>query len=55
MAALLADMLDHPDALFADYRDRLDELRPWLNLDRFDRRALNRSLAELSLTEGRAA
>lgn len=38
-ASLLADMLGHPDARLGDYRDRLEELRPWLHLDRFDRRA----------------
>jgi len=54
-AALLADMLGHPDALLGDYRDRLEELRPWLHLDRFDRRAVNQNLAGLASAEGRAA
>lgn len=47
MASLLADMLGHPEALLGDYRDRLEELRPWLDLERFDARALNRALAGL--------
>ena len=55
VASLLADMLGHPDALLGDYRDRLEELRPWLHLDRFDRRAVNQNLAGLASAEGRAA
>ena len=29
-----------------DLRDELEELRPWIGLDRFDRRAANQRLAE---------
>ena len=29
-----------------DLRDTLEELRPWIGLDRFDRRAANQRLAE---------
>lgn len=47
VACLLGDILEHPEALLGDYRDRLEELRPWLDLERFDRRALNRALAGL--------
>lgn len=54
VAPLLADMLGHPDALLGDYRDQLEELRPWLDLDRFDRRAINRALAGLAKTERNA-
>ncbi len=54
VASLLADMLGHPDALLGDYRDQLEELRPWLDLDRFDRRVVNRALAGLAQTERNA-
>jgi len=30
---LLADMFDHPEARLGDDRDRLEELRPWLDLE----------------------
>jgi len=56
VASLLADILGHPDAHIGDYRDRLEELRPWLDLERFDRRAANRALAGLCvLPEERVA
>ena len=51
VASLLADMLGHPDAHLDDYRDQLEELRPWLDLERFDRRAVNQVLAGLGETE----
>jgi len=38
-----------------DWREELDELRPLLELERFDRRALNRMLAELAATERKQA
>jgi hypothetical protein len=38
-----------------DYREELVHLRPWLMTERFDRRAPNRALAELSTSEERAA
>ena len=41
--------------VLADYRDELACLYPWLEVDRFDRRALNRALAGLSIREERAA
>ena len=41
-------MFDHPEAHLGDYRDRLEELRPWLDLDRFDRRAVNQALTGLA-------
>ncbi len=47
MASLLADMMEHPDARLGDYSEQLSELRPWFDLDRFDRRATNRTLAQL--------
>ncbi len=55
VASLLADMLEHPGARLGDYRDQLEELRPWLDLERFDRRAVNRALAGLGETERSAA
>jgi hypothetical protein len=38
-----------------DWREELAELRPLLELERFDRRALNRMLAELAATERKQA
>jgi hypothetical protein len=55
VASLLADILGHPDARIGDYRDQLEKLRPWLDLERFDRRAANRALAGIAQAERRAA
>ena len=55
LAALLADMMEHPDARLGDYSEPLGELRPWFDLDRFDRRAVNRALTGLGDPERRVA
>jgi hypothetical protein len=41
--------------VLGDYREELARLLPWLTTEDFDRRALNRTLSTLSLTEERAA
>jgi len=40
--------------VIAECRGELADLRPWLTIDRFDRRAVNRALATLA-APGRAA
>ncbi len=68
VAARVADLLGHLIAAVADNDDDLDviaacraelrDLHPWLSIDRFDRRAVNRRLATLSTpvaTPGRDA
>jgi hypothetical protein len=50
MGTLLDDMTQ-----LGEHRDELAALDPWLSLDRFDRRAVNRALAGLGDTERRAA
>jgi hypothetical protein len=47
-------MLDGATDL-GDHREELAVLRPWLVTEHFDRRALNRALAQLSVPEERAA
>lgn len=41
---LFSEMLAYEAAPVADYIDELQELLPWLNLEHFDRRAINRRL-----------
>jgi hypothetical protein len=48
-AELLGDLLDDPDRCLSslrDHRNELAELLPWLRLNHFDRRAVNRRLAQ---------
>ncbi len=54
VAEIIGQILDDVTVL-DDYRDELACLRPWLEIDRFDRRALNRALARLSVPAERAA
>lgn len=54
VAEIIGQILDDVTVL-DDYRDELAGLRPWLEIDRFDRRALNRALAGLSVPAERAA
>lgn len=53
-AEIIGQILDDATVL-DDYRDELASLRPWLQIDRFDRRALNQALAGLSIREEHAA
>lgn len=53
-AEIIGEILDDITVL-DDYRDELACLRAWLNIDRFDRRALNRALVGLSVRAERAA
>lgn len=46
MAEILGEIIEDPAAV-EDHREELVFLRPWLLTERFDRRALNRSLAGL--------
>ena len=54
VAEIMGEILDDITVL-DDYREEFAFLRPWLMTERFERRALNRSLAELSTPEERAA
>jgi hypothetical protein len=54
VAEIIGQILDDVTVL-DDYRDELACLRPWLQTERFDRRALNRALARLSIRAERAA
>lgn len=54
VAEIIGQILDDITVL-EDYRDELACLHPWLEIDRFDRRALNQALAGLSIREERAA
>jgi hypothetical protein len=54
VAEIIGHVLDDVTVL-DDYRDELACLQPWLDTERFDRRALNRALAELSVREEHAA
>jgi hypothetical protein len=54
VAEIIGQILDDVTVL-DDYRDELACLRPWLEIDHFDRRALNRALARLSIRAERAA
>jgi len=47
VAEILSEIIEDPAAV-EDYCEKLVCLRPWLMTERFDRRALNRSLAGLS-------
>jgi hypothetical protein len=53
-AQIMRTLLDDVTQL-AEHRDELTALYPWLSLDRFDRRAVNRALAGLAPIERRAA
>jgi hypothetical protein len=53
-AARLAEILENADQL-DDHREDLVDLRRWLSLDRFDRRAVNRALAVDAVTGTSAA
>lgn len=46
VAEILSEIVEDPAAV-EDYREELVCLRPWLMTERFDRRALNRTLAGL--------
>jgi hypothetical protein len=55
VAEILCELMEEPDSLLSEHPDQLEdlrELRPWLALERFDRRGLNKALAALRLTEG---
>jgi hypothetical protein len=54
VAARLAEILEDADH-FDDNREELVNLRRWLSLDRFDRRAVNRALAVDAVTDTSAA
>jgi hypothetical protein len=54
VAEIIGQILDDVTVL-DDYRGELACLRPWLETERFDRRALNRALAGLSVRAERAA
>ena len=45
IARRLADVLE--EGVIEDHREELMELRRWLLIDRFDRRAVNRQLAQV--------
>jgi len=53
-AELLGELLDEPESLLSEHGEQLAELaglRPWLGLERFDRRGVNRDLVAPVLTE----
>ena len=55
-AEILGMLLEAEDVpRFGEHRDELAGLLPLLDVDRFDRRTLNRALAALSATGTRAA
>jgi hypothetical protein len=45
IARRLADLLE--EGVIGEHREELMELRRWLVIDRFDRRAVNRQLAQV--------
>jgi hypothetical protein len=49
------DEHDDGHAAVDDHHEELVDLLRWLQIDRFDRRAVNRQLAQLGLTRRRAA
>jgi hypothetical protein len=53
-AQIVGEILDGATDL-GDHREELALLHPWLVTQQFDRRALNRALAQLSVPEERAA
>jgi hypothetical protein len=53
-AEIVTEILDGVTEL-GEHREELALLRPWLMTEHFDRRALNRALAQLSVPEERAA
>ena len=53
-AEIVGQVLDDV-AVLDDCREELAHLLPWLLTERFDRQALNRALAQLSVPEARAA
>jgi hypothetical protein len=53
-AEIVAEILDGVSEL-GEHREELTLLRPWLVTEHFDRRALNRALAQLPFREERAA
>jgi len=52
VAEIIGEVLDD-STLLEDYRGELAGLAPWLAIEQFDRRALNRELAELACAAGR--
>ncbi len=53
-AQIMGTLLDDMTQL-GEHRDELTALYPWLSMERFDRRAVNRALAGLGQSERRAA
>lgn len=54
VAEILGELLEEPESLLSEHGEQLAELaelRPWLTLERFDRRAVNQGLAAQVLTE----
>lgn len=58
VAEILGELLEEPESRLSEHLEQLDELaelRPWLAMERFDRRAVNRALAARPLPERRMA
>lgn len=54
-AEITRQILDGEVSAIAEHREEMAHLRAWLELERFDRRALNKTLSGLGTSEGRAA
>lgn len=54
VAEILGELLEEPESRLSEHREQLAELaelRPWLTLERLDRRAVNQALAAQARTE----